>query len=77
MRESGWRHNNAVLLEILFEIIFLVIVNNLHKLVADLALLDFVKINMIEGLQVRDLAENTGREAIVLPSVCHIQVYFS
>ena len=77
MRESGGRHNNAVLLEILFEIIFLVIVNNLHKLVSNLALLDFVKIDMIEGLKVRDLAEDTGREAIILPSICHVQVYFS
>ena len=74
--ESGWRHNYAVLLKVLFEIVFLVIVYNLHELVADLALLDFVKINVIEGFQVRDLAEDTRREPIVLPSVCHVQVYF-
>ena len=30
LRESGWWHNDTVLLEILFEIIFLVIIDNLH-----------------------------------------------
>ena len=73
MRAEGGRwHKHAVLLKILFEVIVLIFVYNLHKLVEHLALVDLVNINVAESFKMRDLPKDTGWQPIILTGISDI-----